>query len=85
MKRVEHFRAHLGALAKVRTWEPIDQRRNWKGTLRAVEEDILTIEVDGRDHRIPLPAIERANLVYVPQPKGKKKGGSTRQKRGASR
>ncbi len=78
LKRAEHFAAQLGKLVRVRTWEPIGQRRNWKGTVSAVDDDIVTVRVDGADHRIPLPAIERANLVYEPPAKGQKKGGRRR-------
>jgi ribosome maturation factor RimP len=81
MKRPEHFEAQLGQLARVRTWEPIQDRRNWKGTIERIDGDILSLAVDGREHRIPIPAIERATLVYEPAPKGQKKGGS-RRKRG---
>lgn len=81
LKTPAHFTDCLGQLAKVRSWEPIEGRRNWKGTLRSVDDDLLTIEVDGQDHRIPIPAIERANLVWVAPPKGQKKGGNRRKKR----
>jgi ribosome maturation factor RimP len=82
LKRVEHFLAQVGKVAKIKSWEPIGGRRNWKGTLLGVDEDLVLIEVDGGEHRIPIPAIERANLVWVPPAKGQKKGGSTRKKRG---
>jgi len=82
LKRVEHFAAHLGMDAKIRSWEPIEGRRNWKGKLLEIDDDIVVIEVDGAPCRIPVPAIERANLIYVPPTKGQKKGGSTRTKRG---
>lgn len=82
LKRAEHFAAHLGQMAKIRTWEPIDERRNWKGVLSTVDDDIVGIVVDGTEHRIPLPAIERANLVWTAPEKGQKKGGSRRKKRG---
>lgn len=67
LKRIEHFAAVLGQAVRIRTWEPIGDRRNWKGVLRAVQDDIVTVEVDGQEHRIPLPAVERANLVWEPE------------------
>ncbi len=81
LKRAEHFAEQIGKPVRIRTWEPISQRRNWKGVLTAVEDDLITVVVDGADHRIPLPAIERAHLVYEPPPKGQKKGGNKRGKR----
>ncbi len=85
LKRAAHFEEQIGKPVRVRTWEPIAERRNWKGVLTAVEDDLVTVVVDGADHRIPIPAIERAHLVYEPAPKGQKKGGSTRKKRGGRR
>lgn len=81
LKRAEHFAAQLGKLASIRTWEPIGTRRKWKGTLTALDGDVITILVDAREHRIPLPAIERAHLVWTAPEKGQKKGGSRRKKR----
>ena len=81
LKRPEHFESQLGKLVRVRTWEPIAERRNYKGILQQVEHDIITILVDGQDHRIPIPAIEKANLVYEPPPKGQKRSGSSRKRR----
>ncbi|MEQ1570431.1 MAG: ribosome maturation factor RimP [Myxococcota bacterium] len=38
-------------------------RRRYLGLIGAVEQDELTITVDGQEHRIPLDLIERAHLV----------------------
>ncbi len=84
LKRAEHFAAHLGHQAKIRSWEPIGDRRNWKGPLISMDDDVVTIAVDGVEHRIPLPAIERAHLVWTAPEKGQKKGGSRRKKRSQS-
>ena len=81
LKKAEHFAAQIGEIARVRSWEPIADRRNWKGMIEAVDDDILTMVVDGQQHRIPLPAIEKANLVYEFKTGQKKKGGGTRTKR----
>jgi ribosome maturation factor RimP len=80
LKRAEHFAIQIGKLVRVRTWESLAGRRNWTGLLTAVDDDLITVVVDGAEHRIPIPAIERAHLIYEPPPKGQKKGG-TRAKR----
>ncbi len=86
LKRPEHFEEQIGKRIAVRTWEPIEERRNWKGTLVQVDGDVITILLDeGSEHRLPLPAVERAKLVYIPEVKGQKKGGSARKKRRAGR
>jgi ribosome maturation factor RimP len=81
LRKSEHFSAQLGNTARVRTWEPIAGRRNWKGKVEGVEDDIVTLLVDGQAHRIPLPAIEKANLVFEFKAGEKMKGGGTRTKR----
>ena len=83
LKRREHFVAQVGNLIRFRTWEPIQGRRNWKVPLKAVEDDLLVVDWDGREARVPLPAVEIANLVYTPPEAGKKLGGSTRRKKNA--
>jgi len=86
LKRPEHFAENLGKQIALRTWEPIGERKNWKGTVIEVVGDVITLRLDeGTEHRIPVPAVERAKLVYIPGSKGQKKGGSARKKRRAGR
>jgi len=86
LKRPQHYAEHLGEEVVLRTWEPIGERKNWKGILVGVEGDVITLRIDGgTEHRIPVPAVERAHLVYIPESKGKKKGGNARKKRRANR
>ena len=42
---------------------------------------MLVVDWDAREVRVPLPAIEIANLVDIPPQKGEKKGGSRRTKK----
>ena len=58
-----HFRRFLGKKARVRLKQGVDGRRNYAGTIVAVDEGgHVTVEVDGREHRLPLDDLERANL-----------------------
>lgn len=81
LKRVEHFQAQIGKLIKFRTWEPVEGRRNWKTPLVGIENDLLIVQWDERQVRVPLAAVERANLVYVAPPRGEKKGGGQRRQK----
>ncbi len=81
LKRPEHFELQVDKEVRVRTWEPIDGRRNWKGRILSVDGEILAVEVDGQEYRIPIPAVERASLVYQGPTKGQKKGANSRTKR----
>jgi ribosome maturation factor RimP len=59
-----HFRRFLGKKARVRLRQGIEGRRNYAGTIVSVEGDgsAVTLEVDGREHRLPLDDLDRANL-----------------------
>lgn len=61
---IEHFRRFIGRKAKVRLKQGIAGRRNYAGTIVAVDGDArtFTMEVDGQEHVLPHGDLERANL-----------------------
>jgi len=61
--RPEHFRRVTGQPVAVRTEEPLDGRRSFRGTLLEATDDMIEIDQDGDPVRIPLSAVRRANLV----------------------
>ncbi len=64
LRKERDFERVVGEQIKVRTFEAQDGRRNYKGTLEAVDDGIATIRVDQTPFRIAIAAMERANLVY---------------------
>ena len=66
LRREADFRKFVGKKVKVRTRHPVGDatRRNFTGTLRAVAEGRLSVEVDGRPFEIPIDDVEKANLEY---------------------
>ena len=59
------FEAHLGMQVRLRTLEPIDGSRNFRGELQqAGPEHIALAIADGEVVRIPLTAIEKANYEH---------------------
>jgi ribosome maturation factor RimP len=64
LRRVDHFQKHIGDIIEVRTRSSIQNRRNFKGELKAVSPEGVTIECDMRGYLIPTPLIERARLLY---------------------
>lgn len=58
------FVRYAGKVAAIRTGEPIDGRRNFKGVLKGVEEDRVIVVIDGQEHRVPIALIERGHLVF---------------------
>lgn len=68
LKREKDFMRAVGKKIKVRTFAPINGRRNYKGVLQDFSGERLYLSVeDGGQSRvavIPLPDVEKANLVY---------------------
>jgi len=59
-----HFMGVIGGQVKIKTRSPIENRRNFKGTLIDYKEGSVCLEVDGKEHIIPHDNIEKANLEY---------------------
>jgi ribosome maturation factor RimP len=62
-----HFAHFTGSEAKVQLAVPLQtdsgDRRNFKGILRGVEQDTVSIECDGHVFKLPIPNIDHAKLV----------------------
>ncbi|HUL21824.1 MAG TPA: ribosome maturation factor RimP [Thermodesulfobacteriota bacterium] len=56
------FTKYLHRLVKVKTVDPIENRRQFKGKLLAVSENGLEIQVDGRIFQIAFSNVAKANL-----------------------
>jgi len=63
LRTVEHFRAQLGAVAKVVLAHGIDGRRNFKGELVAVEPESVVMTVEGTTFHLPFADIDSAKRV----------------------
>jgi len=49
LKKEKDYQRSLGRLIEVRTYRPIDKRKEFRGVLKAYDEDTVTIEEDGSD------------------------------------
>jgi ribosome maturation factor RimP len=63
LNKVEDFERFTGEMVKIKTGMAIDGQRNFKGLLRGIEGDDITIEFDGKRVSLPLASIEKARLV----------------------
>jgi ribosome maturation factor RimP len=63
LRKPGHFARVLGHMVALRVGEPIDGRSKFKGELKDVGADALTLVVDGNDVHIPYDAIVRGNLI----------------------
>ncbi|MFK8026658.1 MAG: ribosome maturation factor RimP [Gammaproteobacteria bacterium] len=60
----EHFAKYLGKEIKVRLGWPVNERRNFLGTLTKLDEEDIMMMVDGELVEFPFNAVKRANLIY---------------------
>ncbi len=56
------FVRFVGRSASVKTREPIEGRRNYKGLLKGVADGTIVMVIDGREYKIPVGLVERAHL-----------------------
>ena len=64
LKKVEHFIRYVGKKVRVRTGDMIEGRRSFLGVLKEVTKDEIVVAQDGRDVRIALSQIEKANYEH---------------------
>ncbi len=62
LKTERDFTKYLRRLVKVKTVDPIENRRQFKGRLLRVSENGVEIQVEGRIFRIPFSNVAKANL-----------------------
>ena len=65
------FEQQIGNTVKVKLGVTGSGRRNYKGVVTQVENDLVVVEIDGDLHELHLSDIESANLVTAT---GKKSG-----------
>lgn len=71
LRKDADFERFAGQEVRIKTYEPIEGRKNFRGRIEGVADGIVTVNVDGQPHAIPVDAMERANHVYDhPRPGG---------------
>lgn len=63
LKKPSDYQRFAGSKVQVRTYGPIDGRKNWQGTLLGLTEGAVELDVDGVHVRLPLEMVARAQLV----------------------
>ena len=61
LRTSEHFVRFAGETAVLKT-QPVDGRSTWTGIIMGAQADVVTLDVDGAEMRIPTDAIKRAHL-----------------------
>lgn len=62
---LEQFAAYAGHQVKVKMRVAIENRRNFQGLLRGVEEQDVLVQVDEYEYLLPVEDIEKAQVVPV--------------------
>lgn len=65
LMRTEDFERFIGHEAKVETAAMIDNRRRWRGMIKAVEGDEIVLATDTGDTRLKFSALSEARLVLT--------------------
>ena len=73
LKKEQDFITYCGETITVKTSEPVEQRKNFKGKLLDCKEGTITVDADNQEVAIPLSLITKAQLKYqFPDHKTKK-------------
>ncbi len=62
LRKPAHYSRFAGERVAVELKLPQDGRRRFAGVLQAVAADAITVEVDGREYRLPFERIQKARL-----------------------
>lgn len=62
LKKEKDFLRFKGKRAHVTTYTPIHEQKNFKGTIRDFQEDILFLDIDSQSVEIPRNQIAKAKL-----------------------
>ena len=57
-----HYQRFIGQMARIHLHVPLNGRRNFKGLIKAVTDNVVTIEVNNEHYELPFTHIEKANL-----------------------
>ncbi|MFV9996832.1 MAG: ribosome maturation factor RimP [Arsenophonus endosymbiont of Dermacentor nuttalli] len=60
---VAHYRRFLGKEVNLILRIAMQNRRKWQGIIKAVNDEMITVTVDGKDEVFALKNIQKANLV----------------------
>lgn len=61
--RAEHYQRFINEEVSIVLRMAVQNRRKWQGIIKAVDGEMITITVDGKDDVFALSNIQKANLV----------------------
>lgn len=64
LRRKEHFLKVVGQIVDLTTKEKLDGRKNYRGLLKSMDNDVLVMEIDHQEFHVPLEKLAKAKLVF---------------------
>ncbi|WP_340621774.1 ribosome maturation factor RimP [Xenorhabdus siamensis] len=61
--KAEHYQRFMGEKVGLMLRMAMQNRRKWRGIIKAVDGEMITVTVDGKDEVFALSNIQKANLV----------------------
>ncbi|MCC8379464.1 MULTISPECIES: ribosome maturation factor RimP [Xenorhabdus] len=61
--KAEHYQRFMGEEISLMLRMAMQNRRKWQGIIKAVDGEMITVTVDGKDEVFALSNIQKANLV----------------------
>lgn len=60
---IEHYQRFIGEMITLSLRIAVANRRNWKGEIKAVDGEMITLIIDGKDEVFAFGNIQKANIV----------------------
>lgn len=60
---ISHFVEFIGSDIKIILYHMINGRRRWRGTIKSVHDELITLSVGGKDENFIFNNIQKANLI----------------------
>ena len=61
---LDQFQQYIGEKVNIKTRGPVNGRCKFKGTIAAVEDESVVVQIDGEDYTVSHGEIDKAVLVY---------------------
>ncbi len=62
LKRQSDYERFKGRRVKIKTTDPVEDRRVFSGTLLGMKGEMILVQVEGRSYSVPFGSVSRANL-----------------------
>jgi len=61
--RLEQYSGYVGGMVEVKLRVAFENRRNFKGVLKGIEDDEVVLETDGEEYLLPYELIDKARVI----------------------